>query len=73
MLRSEMQHTHDSLVERINDSETKLLDAFYGFAQSIQERHRSTDENESSMKKRLTIIEGRPTEVERRLNAPPKQ
>src|SRR5438093_9750672 len=29
MLRSEMQHSHDDLVERISDSETRVLNAFY--------------------------------------------
>ena len=38
MLRSEMQHLHDALIERIDDRETKLLQAFYSFAQSNQTR-----------------------------------
>lgn len=73
ILRSEMHHMQDALVERINDTETKLLQAFYGFTQSIVERHRSADDTEASLKKRLTIVEERLTRVELRLNTPPKQ
>jgi hypothetical protein len=38
MLRSEMHHMEDALVARIADSETKLLKAFYTFAESNQKR-----------------------------------
>ena len=37
LLRSEMQHMHDDLIERASDSETRLLQVFYTFAQSNQE------------------------------------
>jgi len=37
MLRSEMQHMHDNLVERMADGETRLLQAFYTFAQTSQQ------------------------------------
>ena len=36
ILRSEMLHMHDAVVGRIADSETKLLQAFYTFAQTNQ-------------------------------------
>lgn len=39
MLRSEMQHVYDALVERIVDSETKVLQAFYNFADSNNTRN----------------------------------
>ena len=38
MLRSEMQHLYDNLVERMADGETRLLQAFYGFADAISKR-----------------------------------
>jgi len=38
MLRSEMQHMNDNLVERMADGETRLLQAFYTFAQTNQQR-----------------------------------
>jgi hypothetical protein len=37
-LRTEMNHQYNDLVERIADSETKLLQAFYSFAESNQQR-----------------------------------
>ena len=37
-LRSEVNHVHDDLVERIRDSETKLLQAFYSFADTNNKR-----------------------------------
>jgi hypothetical protein len=38
MLRAEMQHIHDALIERMADGETKLLKAFYTFAETNQQR-----------------------------------
>ena len=72
-LRSEMRLQYDDLKEAIRDSETRLLNAFYGFAQSVQERFKAADDAEASLKKRMTIIEERLTEVEKRLNYPPQQ
>ena len=37
-LRSEMNHQYDDLKETLRDSETKLLKAFYSFAESNQQR-----------------------------------
>jgi len=37
-LRPEMNHQYNGLVERIADSETKLLQAFYSFGESNQQR-----------------------------------
>jgi hypothetical protein len=37
-LRSEMHQQYDDLKETIRDSETKLLKAFYSFAESNQQR-----------------------------------
>jgi hypothetical protein len=34
LLRSEMQQVYDNLVEQLADRETKLLKAFYTFAES---------------------------------------
>src|SRR5260370_41417083 len=37
-MRSEANHMHDDLVERIRDGETRLLQAFYSFADSNNKR-----------------------------------
>jgi len=38
ILRGEVNHNYNHLVERIDDGQTKLLSAFYGFVHSIRER-----------------------------------
>ena len=73
MLRSEFQHGFDDLKETLRDSQTELLKAFYNYAESNNERVTSTEADAASLKKRLGIVEGRLTDVERRLNTPPVQ
>ena len=70
-LRSEMQLMHDEIVERIRDCETKLLQAFYSFAESNQKRVSSVEEETAAIKSRLATVEERLTGVEKRLNMPP--
>jgi hypothetical protein len=71
MLRSEMQHMHDALVERIADSETKLLKAFYTFAESNQQRLAQVETSHNAVIVRLATLETRITLVEKHLNLPP--
>jgi uncharacterized protein YicC (UPF0701 family) len=70
MVRSEMQHTHDALIERIADSETKLLKAFFAFAESNQARRTETERESAALKDRIGILERRVTDVERKVNFP---
>ena len=70
MLRSEVHHVHDALVERIADSETKLLKAFYTFAESNQRRLASIETESSAVKKRVGVLEDRVLELERKINFP---
>jgi predicted nucleic acid-binding Zn-ribbon protein len=72
-LRTEMSHQYDDLVERIADSETKLLQAFYTYAESNQKRVASIEMESAGLKSRLSTIEDRLTDVEKRLNMPPQQ
>src|SRR5271169_6848159 len=44
-IRSEMNHGYADLAERISDSETRLLKAFYDFAQSNQKRLAEIESN----------------------------
>jgi hypothetical protein len=69
-LRSEMQHMYDSLTELIRDNETKLLQAFYTFAESNQKRISAVEDEASALRSRLSTIEDRLTHVEKRLNMP---
>jgi hypothetical protein len=71
ILRSEMHHMHDALVERIVDSETKILQAFYTFAQANQQRFAQVEGNAHALGTRVATLETRRLEVEKRLNMPP--
>jgi hypothetical protein len=70
-LRSEMNHGYSDLAERILDSETRLLKAFYGFAQTNQKRVTEVEDVQAAMRSRLATIEDRLLQVEKRLDLPP--
>ena len=70
-LRSEMSHIHQDLVEQMREVETRLLKAFYGFADTNQKRLDHIETDEEALRKRVSSIEGRLLEVEKRLNMPP--
>ena len=70
-LRSEMHHQYDDLKKTIRDSETKLLQAFYSFAESNQQRLALVEGNTNAVIVRLATLETRLLEVEKRLNMPP--
>ena len=63
----------DEIVEVIRDSETKLLNAFYGYAKSNDKRVLETEANEAVLRSRVATLETRITEIEQRLNMPPQQ
>ena len=70
-LRTEVNHGYADIVERISDGETRLLKAFYDFAQSNQKRMTELEGNEAAIRSRLATIEDRLLHVEQRLNMPP--
>jgi hypothetical protein len=71
LVRTEMSHGYNDIVERIADSQTELLKAFYGYAQGNNKRVAEMEGNEGAFRSRLATIEDRILEVERRLNIPP--
>ncbi len=74
-LRDELMTAHqglrDELIEVVRDAETKLLKAFYTFAESNQTRLGQVEANTNAVIARLATLESRITEVEKRLNMPP--
>lgn len=70
-LRSEVNHVHDDLVERISDSETRLLQAFYSFADSNNKRLVQGEAATALVISRVTTLEDRVLQLEKRLNIPP--
>jgi len=76
VLRTDVNHGYNNIVERIADSQTELRKAFYGYAQSNNKRVAELEGNEGAFRSRLATIEDRileveRREVERRLNIPP--
>ena len=60
------------LFERLHDTETKLLTAFYGFAESNNKRLQQVEGNETLLLSRVVTLESRVLELEKRLNMPPQ-
>lgn len=69
--RADLQTLRDELIEVIRDTETKLLKAFYSFAESNQKRLLFVETSAAQLVERLATIEGRVTDIEKRLNLPP--
>ncbi len=70
-LRAEMKTLEGRLIEAIRDNQTEILKGIYGFTQTVQNRFQEMDQMESALKKRMTTLEGRLLEIEKRLNMPP--
>ena len=61
----------DQLTEVMRDAQTETLKAFYGFVETVQTRFKAQDDTEAGLKKRLTVLEERVLEVEKKLIMPP--
>jgi predicted phage gp36 major capsid-like protein len=70
-LRNEMQHQFDELKETMRDSQTEILKAFYGYTQTTDAKLKETEQSDIALRQRLTAVESRILEVEKRLNMPP--
>lgn len=69
--KADLNDLRDELIEVMRDTETKLLRAFYNFAESNQKRLSEVERTDLGILDRLATIERRVTEVEKRLNTPP--
>jgi hypothetical protein len=70
-LRSEMQHQYDDLKETMRDVQTEILRAFYGYTQTTDAKLKESEQSDVALRQRLTAVESRVLEVEKRLNMPP--
>ena len=70
--KGDIADSEDRVKERLRDIETKLLNAFYGYAKSNDKRVLETEGNEAVLRSRLATLETRLTDVEHRLNMPPQ-
>jgi hypothetical protein len=71
--KGDIADSEDRVMERLRDIETKLLNAFYGYAKSNDKRVLETEGNEAVLRSRVATLETRLTDVEHRLNMPPQQ
>ena len=69
-LRAELKVFEERFRECLRDMETHLLQAFYAFAESNQMQSANLERSHLGLRARLTAIETRMTEVEKRLNMP---
>jgi FtsZ-binding cell division protein ZapB len=69
--RSEFHHEFDDLKETMRDSQTEILRAFYGYTQTTDAKLKETEASDIGLRQRLTAVEERLLEVEKRLNFPP--
>jgi hypothetical protein len=65
------QRLLDKMGNMIHDSETRLLQAFYSFAESNNKRLIQFEANDVMLLSRVSTLETRVMEVEKRLNIPP--
>jgi septation ring formation regulator EzrA len=69
-LRSEFQHGFDDLKETFRDGQTELLKALYNFGTSIQQRMKQLEGDEAAIMSRLSTLEERVIQLERKANFP---
>ena len=72
-LRSEFQHGFDDVKETMRDMQTELLKACYGFAHRIDAGVKESEIADIMLRQRLTAVEFRVTEIEKRINLQPQQ
>jgi hypothetical protein len=70
-LRAEMNHQYDDLKETLRDGQTEILKAFYGYTQTTDIKLKEGEQSDIAIRQRLTAVESRILEVEKRLNMPP--
>jgi hypothetical protein len=73
MHRSETQHGFNDVKEAMRDIQTELLKAFYSYGQTTDLKLKDGETSDAMARQRLTVVESRITDIERRLNMPPRQ
>jgi hypothetical protein len=68
--KSDLKVLRDELVEAIHDSETKLLKAFYDYAESNRLRMVTIEVEETNLSKRLAIVEDQLLAIRKKLDLP---
>jgi hypothetical protein len=69
--KQDLLELEQRLREAIRDTETNLLRAFFGYAETTQKHLTDLDRSDSGLRERLATVEDRLLEVEKRLKMPP--
>ena len=64
--------SEDRVIEAMRDGQTEILTAFYGYTQTTDAKLREGEPSDIGLRQRLTAVESRILEVEKRLNMPPE-
>ena len=64
------QRLRDHVGDVVRDSETRMLQAFYSFAETNNRRLVQTEAGDVVLATRVATLEGRVLEIEKRLNLP---
>ena len=68
--KTDLKGLRYELVEAIHDAETKLLKAFYDYAESNRLRMVTIEVEETNLSKRLAIVEDKLLAIEKKLDLP---
>jgi hypothetical protein len=69
-LEERLHQKIDDLIENFRDMQTEMLKAFYSFAETNQARLTATERETAALKERMSMMESRLIQVEKRLNMP---
>ena len=68
--KADLAKLEERLLEAIHDSETRLLKAFYTYAEATQKHLVDLDKSDGSIRDRLGALEARMINLEKRLDLP---
>jgi hypothetical protein len=69
--KGDLQDARDEVLEAVRGIETKLLNAFYGYAKTNDKRVLEVEGNETIIRGRMAVLEARVLALEEKSNTPP--
>ncbi len=70
-IEGRLVEAEERLMEGMRDVQTEMLKAFYSFAKSTEAKLQDSEISDHLIRQRVSAVESRLTEIERRLNMPP--
>jgi hypothetical protein len=68
--KGDLRQVEDRLMEGMRDIQTEMLKAFNSYAQNNDLKMKQAETIDNQLRERLSVVESRITEIERRLNMP---